>query len=151
MFNEEKFQQLVKPRDEKAHKHHMERLLGYHQEKLMDLRKSLLTIPKKEHTLQLNWDEYKDDEHADLYDVDGTWLGPIYNLTEFNWVRLQVMKQNVSGCYITYKGEKHELMLDGSVENCPNDLFNRDCEYIFELLQIPLGKLDEHGEDESDK
>lgn len=136
MFNEEKFKALVKPRDEKAHKRHMERLLDYHQEKLMDLRKSLLTIPKKEHTLQLNWDEYQPDEHADLYDVDGTWLGPIYDITEFNWVRLQVMKQNVSGCYIVYKGEKHELMLDGSIEGRLGDLFDKTRQYMFDIFKI---------------
>ena len=136
MFNEERFQQLVKPRDEKAHKRHMERLLGYHQEKLMDLRKSLLTIPNKEHTLQLNWDEYQPDEHADLYDVDGTWLCPIYDITEFNWVRLQVMKQNVSGCYITYKGEKHELMLDGSIEGRLGDLFDKTRQYMLDIFKI---------------
>lgn len=150
MFHEDRLKEIAKPRDPEAHKRHMEMMLAHDREDLMDLRKFIASgKPGSERTFKLNWDEYKPSDTIDLYDVDGTWLGPIYNDTEFAWVRLQMLKQRVTGLRIKYKGEMYDINPDGSIKGCPDGLGSETYNYVVEIIneKREIG----HEQDDSNK
>lgn len=110
-------------------------VLDQHYRELLDTRKS---IAKNAQSLgcsfNLNWDEYQPSSRIDLYDANGIWLGPIYNDTEFAWVRLQIIKQNVTGLSIKYKDKMYEILPDGAIKNCPADLGSKTYKYVVDIL-----------------
>ena len=120
--------------------HKINDVLDQHCKGLLDARKS---IAKNAQSLgcsfNLNWDEYKPSSRIDLYDANGIWLGPIYNDTEFAWVRLQMIKQRVTGLSIKYKDKMYEILPDGAIKDCPADLGIETYNYIVDIINEKRG------------
>lgn len=84
----------------------------------------------KERLLKLNYAEYKEDEPVSLYDANGTWICDVGDCVEFAWIRIQIMRQQVAGCYIVFHGEKYEIGTNGRINNWPKGLFDKHAFYL---------------------
>ena len=110
-------------------------VLDQHCRELLNTRKSIAENAQSLGcSFNLNWDEYQPSSRIDLYDANGIWLGPIYNDTEFAWVRLQMIKQKVTGLSIKYKGKMYELLPNGAIKDCPVDLGNETYKYVVGII-----------------
>ena len=85
---------------------------------------------------KINLEDCPKNEYVDVYYSDGTLLAHTNDELEFNWIRLQIKKKGLSGCYIVFRGEKYEIDKYGVLEYQPLGCFDSLEMVLDELLDI---------------
>lgn len=70
---------------------------------------------------------------VNCYSPDNIWLGE-FNLFEFNDLRIQIKKANISGYYAVYNDFKIEILSNGKILNWKEGLFDLFENQMMELL-----------------
>lgn len=68
----------------------------------------------------LNWDNAPKNEPIQLYDNDGTLICDIDDELKFAWIRTQIAKHQIEGCYIMRYHNKFNIDKDGKFP-CPTN------------------------------
>jgi hypothetical protein len=71
-----------------------------------------------------------------FYDRDDIKIGSTSNDVEFEYIRLQIAKNEIDGCYLTYNGEKYQIDSNGQLKYWPKGLFDTVTDLIGDILQF---------------
>jgi len=80
------------------------------------------------------------DPAVDLYDPEGNKVGTIETMLQFDDVRLQILKQEVSGYYVIWEGEKIEINKDSTLNRWPNGMFDVTEKMLAEMIHLRTHK-----------
>lgn len=72
---------------------------------------------------------------AKIFYPDGSLIVETADETMFNYIRAEIKKHHMSGCYIEYKGQTIRLDKNGTPEDYPDDeFFEANTKMLFELI-----------------
>jgi len=74
------------------------------------------------------------DKPCELYNPDGKWMWRINSELEFNDVRIQIKNQKLTGYYVYFKGQRHEIDSDGRLITRQVGLFDTASNQMRALL-----------------
>ena len=75
------------------------------------------------------------DEYASVYYPDGTLIVRTNNEVEFNYARLQIVLNNLEGCYVYFKNERYEINPYGVIPNWPKGLFDSNEQIAIQIVK----------------
>lgn len=79
---------------------------------------------------------YIKEDHVPLYSPEDKLIGIIENELAFNDVRIQIIKNKLSGYYITYKGQKYLIGTNGELDTWPDDLYTTYTDQLSKILGL---------------
>lgn len=81
-------------------------------------------------------------EVVDYYKSDGTYLGEIRNEYEFNKLRIELVKNDLTqDCYFMWKDKKITLSKDGDMSSFPIGLYDIVQRDLAELIRVRKNKF----------
>lgn len=80
------------------------------------------------------------DEYASVFYPDGTLIVTTNSELEFNYARLQIVLNNIEGCYVYFRNEKYEILPYGTIPHWPEGLFDKNENIVTEIVKNGLLK-----------
>jgi hypothetical protein len=78
---------------------------------------------------------------------DGKLIVTTNDEMKFDWVRLQIQKHQLKGCYVIFDGNRYEINDYGVIVDYPLDMFGKHDEIASEILKncVEMRRAKENG------
>ena len=71
---------------------------------------------------------------AKIFYPDGSLIVETDNELMFYYIRVQIRKLQLSGCYIEFEGQKIKMDRNGELQDYPDGLFDESTKLLLELI-----------------
>lgn len=75
------------------------------------------------------------EEEVSVHYPDGTLIVRTDKEIEFNYARLQIVLNNIEGCYVYFKNEKFEILPYGTIPQWPVGLFDKNEKIVIDIVR----------------